>query len=206
MSPSTPSRLAAYTDAVFAVIITIMVLELRPPASPTWIGLLHLWPTVVSYVVSYAFVAIIWMNHHYLMTYITAPSLKLIWLNFGHLFCVSFLPFATAWLAESELAQIPVIFYAGLFVATDGMYNLFEAEILKHSAEFSSAEYRSTRRRSLFAFALFAAATGLAVIDNWLGFGFICLALALHLRPDAVPFRRRGRRNGETPPRQTRSE
>lgn len=78
--------------------ITIMVLELRPPASPTWAGLLQLWPTVVSYIVSHVFVAIIWMNHHYLMTYVTTPSLKLIWPNFGHLFCVSFLPFATAWL------------------------------------------------------------------------------------------------------------
>jgi uncharacterized membrane protein len=193
MAPSTPSRLAAYTDAVFAVIITIMVLELRPPEAPTWAGLVQLWPTVVSYVVSYAFVAIIWMNHHYLMTYITTPSLKLIWLNFGHLFCVSFLPFATAWLAQTELAQIPVIFYAALFVATDGMYNLFEAEILKHSADVSTAEYRTARRRSLFAFALFVVAVGLAIIDNWLGFGFICLALALHLRPDATPLRRKKR-------------
>lgn len=73
--------------------------------------------------------------------------------------------------AETRLAQIPVIFYAGLFVATDGMYNLFEAEILKYSAEFSPGEYRSLRRRSLLAFALFVAASGLAGIDNWLGFG-----------------------------------
>ncbi|HVX07663.1 TMEM175 family protein [Humibacter sp.] len=197
MAPSTPSRLAAYTDAVFAVIITIMVLELRPPAEPTWAGFLDLWPTVVSYVVSYAFVAIIWMNHHYLMTYITTPSLKLLWLNFGHLFCVSFLPFATAWLAESELAQVPVIFYAVLFVATDGMYNLFEAEILKHAAEFSAESYRAARRRSLFAFLLFVVAVGLAIVDNWLGFGFICLALALHLRPDATPLRRRKRRRND---------
>jgi uncharacterized membrane protein len=194
MAPSTPARLSAYTDAVFAVIITIMALELRPPTSPTWAGLLGLWPTVVSYVVSYAFVAIIWMNHHYLMTFITTPSLRLIWLNFGHLFCVSFLPFATAWLAQTELAQVPVVFYAVLFVVTDGMYNLFEAEILKHSTAFSRSEYLSARRRSIFAFALFAAAAGLALIDNWLGFGFICLALALHLRPDATPFRRRARR------------
>ncbi|WP_460530330.1 TMEM175 family protein [Humibacter ginsengiterrae] len=193
MLPSTPARLAAYTDAVFAVIITIMALELRPPVSPTWSGLLQLWPTVVSYIVSYAFIAIIWMNHHYLMSFITTPSLKLIWLNFGHLFCVSFLPFATAWLARTELAQIPVIFYAVLFVVTDGMYNLFESEILRHSGEFSPAEIRSARRRSLFAFALFVAASGLAVVDNWLGFGFICLALALHLRPDAPPLVRRGK-------------
>jgi uncharacterized membrane protein len=196
MSPSTAGRLSAYTDAVFAVIITIMVLELRPPASPHFVALLALWPTVVSYIVSYAFVAIIWINHHYLMGYIADPSLRLIWLNFGHLFFVSLLPFSTAWLAQTELARVPVIVYAALFVATDGMYNLFENEILRNSPEFSKAEYRATRRRSLFALGLFAVAACLSILASWLGFGFICLALALHVRPDASGWRRR-RERGE---------
>ena len=93
--PSTGSRLAAYTDAVFAVIITIMVLELRPPEAPTFAALLTLWPTFVSYVVSYLFIAIIWINHHYLMGYVDAITLRLVWGNFAHLFCVSLLPFPT---------------------------------------------------------------------------------------------------------------
>jgi len=191
MSPSTRSRLSGYTDAVFAVIITIMVLELRPPASASLSALLPLWPTAVSYVVSYGFVAIIWINHHYLMGFISVPSLRLVWLNLGHLFCVSLLPFATSWLAQTELARIPVVVYATLFVATDGMYNLFEAEILKHSAEFSPAEYKATRRRSLSALILFAVAAGAALITSWLGFLIICAALALHFRPDVNVGRRR---------------
>jgi uncharacterized membrane protein len=189
--PSSSERLSGYTDAVFAVIITIMVLELRPPASATVGALLELWPSMVSYIVSYTFVAIIWINHHYLMSYMTAPSLRIVWLNFGHLFFVSLVPFATAWMARSEMARAPVVVYAALFVVTDGMYNLFEAEIIRHSENFTEAEYRRTRRRSLLALALFTVAALLATVSSWFGFGGICVALALHLRPDASSRRQR---------------
>ena len=189
--PSTGSRLAAYTDAVFAVIITIMVLELRPPEAPTLAALLMLWPTFVSYVVSYLFIAIIWINHHYLMGYVDAITLRLVWINFAHLFCVSLLPFATAWIARTELAAIPVILYAALFVVTDGLYNVFEREILRASSEVSREVYRHARRRSLIALGLFAVAAALALIQPLLGFGFICVALLLHLTPDAAPWNRR---------------
>ena len=190
MRPSTGSRLSAYTDAVFAVIITIMVLELRPPEAPTFGALLALWPTLVSYVVSYLFIAIIWINHHYLMGYVQTLSLRLVWINFAHLFFVSLLPFATAWIARTELAEVPVIVYAALFVATDGVYNLFEREILRASSEVSPDEYRHARRRSLGALGLFALGVGLAIIEPWLGFGSICVALLLHLTPDAAPWNR----------------
>jgi uncharacterized membrane protein len=86
-------RLAAYSDAVFAVIVTIMVLELKAPDQSAFSALLPLWPTAISYAVSYLFIAIIWINHHYLMRFADFPSLKLIWVNFIHLFMVSLLPF-----------------------------------------------------------------------------------------------------------------
>ncbi|GAB3396354.1 TMEM175 family protein [Humibacter soli] len=201
MRPSTGSRLSAYTDAVFAVIITIMVLELRPPVTPTFTALLTLWPTIISYLVSYVFIAIIWINHHYLMGYVKAPSLRLMWINFGHLFFVSLLPFATAWIAESKLAAVPVFVYTALFVVTDGVYNLFEREILRTSTEFGPDEYRHARRRSLIALLLFAIAAGLAILQPWVGFGFVCLALLLHLRPDAAPWNRHRDGEGHPPDR-----
>ena len=77
-----------------------MVLELRPPNSTKFSALFDLWPTAISYVVSYVFVAIIWINHHNLTRILGNPSLGLIWVNFIHLFLVSLLPFTTAWIAD----------------------------------------------------------------------------------------------------------
>src|SRR5258707_12205805 len=85
-----------------------------------------LWPTAISYVVSYLFVAIIWINHHYLWRFVGPPTLGLIWINFVHLFMVSLLPFATAWIARTGLASSAVIFYAVLFVCIDMAYNVFD--------------------------------------------------------------------------------
>src|SRR5207249_6145502 len=104
----TADRLATYSDAVFAVIVTIMVLELRAPDQAAFSALWPLWPTAISYAVSYLFIAIIWMNHHYLMRFVGPPTLRLIWINFVHLFTVSLLPFATAWIARTRLASSPV--------------------------------------------------------------------------------------------------
>jgi hypothetical protein len=109
-----------------------------------------------------------------------------IWLNFTHLFFVSLLPFATAWMAQTELARAPVVVYTALFVVTDGAYNLFEREVLRTSSDFSAAEYRVARRRSLTALALFATAVVLSFIQPLAGLSFISLALLLHVRPDVA--------------------
>src|SRR5262252_8880481 len=125
-----PDRLAAYSDPVFAVIVTVMVLELRAPDQPAFSALSPLWPTAISSAVSYLFIAIIWINHHHLMRFVGPPTQGLIWINFVHLFMVSLLPFATAWVARTRLASPPVAFYAGLFVCVDAAYNVFEREVL----------------------------------------------------------------------------
>src|SRR5215510_6601875 len=144
-------RLASYSDAFFAVIVTIMVLELRAPDEPAFSALWPLWPTAVSYAVSYLFIAIIWMNHHYLMRFVGPPTLRLMWINFVHLFAVSFLPFATAWIARTRLASSPVAFYAGLFVCIDIAYNFFEREVLIHAdaTQVPERTRRLARCRSL---------------------------------------------------------
>jgi uncharacterized membrane protein len=93
---ATPERLSAFSDGVFAVLITVLVLELRPPGQPTFRALLALWPTWLSYAVSYLFIAIVWANHHHLMRYATEATPRLVWFNFAHLFSVSLLPLSTA--------------------------------------------------------------------------------------------------------------
>jgi len=114
----TADRLIAFSDGVFAVIVTVMVLELKAPDQPAFSALWPLWPTAISYAVSYLFIAIIWINHHYLMRFVGSPTLGLIWINFVHLFMVSLLPFATAWAARTRLASSPVALYAGCSCAS----------------------------------------------------------------------------------------
>lgn len=158
-------RLSAYSDAVFAVIVTIMVLQLRAPDSPQLSAVLKLWQPGVSYLVSYVFIAIVWIN-------------------FVHLFFVSLVPFTTAWMAQTRLAETPVVVYAALFVCADGTYNVFEQGVLRESKEVNDQQRRMARYRSLLAFALFTSAAVLAVFVPWAGFGLICAALVLHLKPD----------------------
>lgn len=183
---TTADRLAAYSDAVFAVIVTIMVLELKAPDQPVFSALWPLWPTAISYAVSYLLIAIIWINHHYLWRFVGPPTLRLIWINFVHLFLVSLLPFATAWIARTRLASSPVAFYAGLFLCVDLAYNLFEREVLirADATQVSERMRRMARRRSLIVLAGFAGAMLVALAAPRVGFGLICAPLILHLRPE----------------------
>ncbi|MBO0800081.1 MAG: DUF1211 domain-containing protein [Blastocatellia bacterium] len=185
----TADRLAAFSDAVFAVIVTIMVLELKAPEKPAFSDLWPLWPTVISYVVSYLFIAIIWINHHYLMRFVGSPTLGLIWINFVHLFMVSLLPFATSWVARTRLAGPPVVTYAGLFMCIDIAYNFFEREVLIRAdpTQVSARTRRLARRRSLGVLASFTTAMFVAFLAPRLGFALICGALILHLQPEAAP-------------------
>ena len=162
------------------------MLELDPPAHPTFAALLSLWPTGVSYVVSYLFVAIIWINHHYLWRFVGPPTLGLIWINFVHLFMVSLLPFATAWIARTRLASSPVAFYAGLFVCIDIAYNVFERDVLAQAdaTQVSERARHIARRRSIVVLAIFTAAMLIAFVAPRVGFGLICGGLILHLRPE----------------------
>ncbi|HEX7795509.1 MAG TPA: TMEM175 family protein [Vicinamibacterales bacterium] len=182
----TAERLATFSDAVFAVIVTVMVLELRAPEEAAFAALWPLWPTAISYAVSYLFIAIIWINHHYLMRFVGAPTLRLIWINFAHLFMVSFLPFATAWIARTTLASSPVVVYAGLFVCVDIAYNFFERDVLTHAVHVPERTRRTARRRSLTVLAIFVTATLVAFVMPRVGFGLICGALLFHLKPDLL--------------------
>src|SRR5438477_9500974 len=143
----TPERLSAFSDAVFAVLITVLVLDLRPPELPTFKALLLLWPTWLSYAVSYLFIAIVWANHHHLMRYATRATPRLMWFNFGHLFSVSLLPLSTAWMAVSELAPQPVAFYALVFFLINATYISLIWELIERTPvkEVSLKERRIMR-------------------------------------------------------------
>jgi uncharacterized membrane protein len=185
----TADRLIAFSDAVFAVIVTVMVLELKAPDQSAFSALWPLWPTALSYAASYLFIAIIWINHHHLMRFVGSPTPGLIWINFVHLFMVSLLPFATSWIARTKLASSPVVLYAGLFVCVDIAYNVFEYQVLARAdaTQVSARMRRIARRRSLVVLASFTTAMLVALVAPRVGFGLICGALILHLRPEAPP-------------------
>jgi len=183
----TPERMNAFSDGVFAVIITILVLELRPPNEASFGALLDLWPTAVSYAISYLFVAIVWVNHHHLLRFPDVATHRLIWGNFAHLFSVSLMPFSTAWLASSRLGGVAVAFYAGVFFLVNVTYVLLCMEAVDRSAPHKVApRARSVMRmRSFATLAVFAAAGLVALRYPLGGMAMICLCLAVYLSPGA---------------------
>jgi hypothetical protein len=112
------------------VLITVLVFNLHPPELPTFGALLLLWPTWLSYAVSYLFIAIVWTNHNYLMRYATEANPRLLWFNCAHLFSMSLLPLSTAWMANSELAPQPVAFYAAVFFLVNATYICLIRELI----------------------------------------------------------------------------
>jgi uncharacterized membrane protein len=149
---ATVDRLSSFSDNVFSVIITIMVLELNPQPHPTFAALLPLWPTGVSYVVSYLFIAIVWVNHHHLLQYAQAPTHRLIGRNFAHLFSVSLVPFSTAWMARTRLAGVPVASEVVVFVLVNMTYVALVRETFERAdeSEISAQARRMMRLRSFF--------------------------------------------------------
>jgi uncharacterized membrane protein len=180
-------RLNAFSDGVFAVIITVLVLDLKAPHSASFKALISLWPTAVSYAISYLFIAVVWVNHHHVLRYAGIPTPRLIWGNFAHLFSVSLMPFATAWIADTELAGLPVSLYASVFVLVNATYILlcWEAVDRPQSEEVPPRMRMMMRVRSLVTLAIFATAAIVALKYPIGGMALICLCLAVYVRPEA---------------------
>ena len=183
---ATPERLSMFSDGVFAVLITVLVLELRPPAVPTYAALLDLWPRWLSYAVSYLFIAIVWANHHYLMRFANEATSRLLWFNFAHLFSMSLLPLSTAWMAVSELSPQPVSFYAAVFFLVNATYVALIWELIDPD-EISAAARKAMRWRSIITLCLFGAAAFVALRYPLAGLAICIGCLVLYLRPE--PFR-----------------
>ena len=183
---ATPERLSAFSDGVFAVLITVLVLELRPPEQPTFKALLSLWPTWLSYAVSYLFIAIVWTNHHYLLRYATEATPRLLWFNFAHLFSMSLLPLSTAWMAVSELAPQPVAFYAAVFLLVNATYVLLIWELIDRTSadKVSPRVLRIMRLRSIATLCLFGVAAVVALKYPLVGLGICIACLIVYLKPD----------------------
>ena len=183
------------SDGVFAVLITVLVLELRPPDVPTFRALLLLWPTWLSYAVSYLFIAIVWTNHHYLLRFATEATPRLLWFNFAHLFSMSLLPLSTAWMAASELAPQPVAFYAAVFFLVNLTYLLLIWELLERNRDTKADQRarRVMRVRAITTLCLFGVAAVVALKFPVIGLGLCILCLLTYLKPDPAAKKTRAR-------------
>jgi uncharacterized membrane protein len=110
------NRLEAFSDGVIAIIITIMVLELKVPHNPTWQSYLDAYPVFISYALSFVFVGLYWSTHHHIFQAVTKVDNKVLWLNMLTLFWLSLIPFATASMGENSFASVPVTVYAIILI------------------------------------------------------------------------------------------
>ena len=113
------NRLEAFSDGVLAIVITIMILELKQPLGDGLKDLLALWPTLLAYLISFLFIAIYWVNHHLIFQIAERTNIKILWCNIAWLFVMSFIPFATAWVGTYPTSWTPLGFYfADMFLAS----------------------------------------------------------------------------------------
>ncbi|HTS11972.1 MAG TPA: TMEM175 family protein [Candidatus Limnocylindrales bacterium] len=159
--------------------------DLKPPAQPTLRALFPEWPLALSYGVSYFFIAIIWVNHHYLFRFVRHTTSRLIWWNFAHLFMISLVPVATAWMAANKLAAAPVFVYALVFVLIEIAYIAFERSAFAQAkdADITPQLRRVARIRSYLALAMFSAATAISFWSPLAGFALVCCVLLIYLSP-----------------------
>jgi uncharacterized membrane protein len=145
-----------------------------------------LWPTWLSYAVSYLFIAIVWTNHHYLMRYATEATPRLLWFNFAHLFSMSLLPLSTAWMAVSKLAPQPVAFYAAVFFLVNVTYVALIRELIDRTPGTTIAPKarRIMRLRSLTTLCGFAVAAVVALKYPVAGLGICICCLIVYLKPE----------------------
>ena len=130
-------RLAAFSDGVIAILITIMVLELRIPHGADWSALFTMAPSFLSYVMSFVYLAIYWNNHHHLLHTVSRVDGLILWANSNLLFWLSLVPAATAWLGENLTAPLPTAFYGAVLLMPAIAYYLLQKAIVHRQGEHS---------------------------------------------------------------------
>ncbi|HTC03139.1 MAG TPA: TMEM175 family protein [Xanthobacteraceae bacterium] len=178
-------RLAAFSDGVIAIIITIMVLELKVPHGADWATLRGVAPNFVSYVLSFVYLAIYWNNHHHLLHTVTRVDGLILWANSHLLFWLSLVPAATGWMGENFLAPLPTAVYGVSLLMPAIAYNLLQRTIVHQQGEHSvlaSALGRDVKGK--ISPLLYAAAVALAFVDAWLSIAIYALVAVMWLVPD----------------------
>ena len=181
----TKGRLEAFSDGVLAIILTIMVLELKAPHGDSWRTLLPLVPTFLSYVLSYLNIAIYWNNHHHLFSAVKRVNGTILWANIHLLFWLSLVPFTTAWMGDNHFATIPVALYGLVNLGAGTAYFLLTRSLVRHHGQESLLRAAvGSDLKTKVSMALAALAFPLAFVNRWVAFGLYWVVVLTWLVPD----------------------
>ena len=179
------NRLEAFSDGVLAIIITIMVLELRAPHTDSFNALRPLLPVFLAYVLSFLYVAIYWNNHHHLMHTVQHVSASILWANMHLLFWLSLVPFATAWMGENHYAATPTALYGFILMMAGIAYWILQQAIIRsHGPDSILAKAIGTDIKGYASVALYAIAIPLAFYREFLADAIYLLVALWWLIPD----------------------
>ncbi len=178
-------RLEAFSDGVFAVIITIMVLEMKVPAQTTFAALRSVFPVFLTYVISFVYVGIYWNNHHHLLYASERVSGAILWANLHLLFWLSLVPFATAWVGMDVNAPTPIALYGVVLLCAGVAYYILEQLLIRRHGEDSTlAMAVGSDRKGLMSVACYAIAIPLAFAHPRIACSLYVLVAVMWLIPD----------------------
>lgn len=178
-------RLTAFSDGVIAIIITIMVLELKVPHGADWDALSGLLPIFLSYVLSFVYVAIYWNNHHHFLHTVTRVSGPILWANNHLLFWISLVPFTTGWMGENHFASLPTAVYGvSLLMPALAWYLLQKAITRAHGMQSLLAKALGSDLKGKITPVFYVAAIVLAFVSPWISLGIYALVALIWLVPD----------------------
>ena len=179
------NRLEMFSDGVIAIIITIMVLELRGPHEFSFEALQPLGPKLLSYVLSFVMIGIFWSHHHHLLHAVHHVNRAVLWANLHFLFWLSLIPSVTAWMGEHQFHRVPVAVYGAVVLMVGVSYRLLEQVLVKfHDKESMLARSVGQNLKAWFSFAAYAAAIPLAFVAEWFTMVIYFGVAALWLLPD----------------------
>jgi TMEM175 potassium channel family protein len=178
-------RLAAFSDGVIAILITIMVLELRVPHGADWAALVGLTPSLLTYVMSFVYLAIYWNNHHHLLHTVARVDGLILWANSHLLFWLSLIPAATAWMGENFLAPIPTAVYGAVLLMPAMAYYLLQTAIMhRQGAHSVLAKALGSDIKGKISPILYVAGIVLAFVSPWTSIALYVLVAVIWLVPD----------------------
>lgn len=178
-------RLEAFSDGVIAILITIMVLELKVPHGADWQALRPLLPVFLSYVLSFIFLGIYWNNHHHMLHAAQHINGKILWANLHLLFWLSLIPFVTGWMGENHFAPLPTAIYGVVLLLSAIAYTILQTMIVAHHGKDSKlAAAVGSDGKGKLSLALYTMAIPLAFVNQWIADGIYVLVALLWLIPD----------------------